>query len=161
MVIRHVLLAAVAFASFVPFGVTGTKAAAPVTLFAVLFGANECNNVAAPAGPVCSVGDLDAIGSATMTFPTATSVCFGITVDNLAGATAAHVHRGSPGLNGGIVVTLVAPLAPSAGDPGASSGCKSGLPAGLVADIIDSPRDFYVNVHNAAFPGGAIRGQLF
>jgi hypothetical protein len=31
---------------------------------------------------------------------------------------------------------------------------------GTVAQILAKPQDFYVNVHNAEFPGGAIRGQL-
>jgi hypothetical protein len=30
----------------------------------------------------------------------------------------------------------------------------------LVARILANPQNFYVNVHNARFPGGAIRGQL-
>jgi hypothetical protein len=30
----------------------------------------------------------------------------------------------------------------------------------LLMDIIQHPQDYYVNVHNADFPGGAIRGQL-
>ena len=30
----------------------------------------------------------------------------------------------------------------------------------VVADILANPEDYYVNVHNAEFPSGAIRGQL-
>ena len=129
-----------------------------VPLFAVLNGGNECNG-ASP--PLCRQGDLDAYGSATVIFPTGTSACFGIVVDNLAGATLAHIHRGTSGVNGGIVVTLVAPSAPGAGNPGASSGCVSGLAPALVTEIRTNPTLFYVNVHNSAFPAGALRGQLF
>jgi CHRD domain len=30
----------------------------------------------------------------------------------------------------------------------------------LFADIIENSADYYVNLHNSDFPGGAIRGQL-
>lgn len=142
-------------------GLSNSASAAPPTLFAVLNGGNECNSVAPPAGPVCALGDLDAVGSATLIFPTATSVCFAIVADNLAGATAAHVHSGVAGINGGVVITLAPPAAPGAGNPGASSGCVNALPAGLAASIVKNPGNFYVNVHNGAFVNGAIRGQLF
>jgi len=141
---------------------TGAYAQSPqgAPLFAVLSGANECNNVAPPAGPDCRKGDLDGIGSATITFPTTTSVCWGINVDNIAGATLAHIHAGTPGINGGIMVNLTPPNAPGAGNPGASSGCVGGIAAGIVAAIRADPTRFYVNVHNGGFPGGAVRGQL-
>ena len=30
----------------------------------------------------------------------------------------------------------------------------------LAQEILSSPEDYYVNVHNAEYPGGALRGQL-
>lgn len=136
---------------------SGAQAQSPFggPLFAVLNGGNECTLP----GPTCRKGDLDGIGSVTITFPTATRVCWGINVDGLAGATAAHIHRGVSGVNGGIVVNLSPPNAPGAGNPGASSGCVAAL-AGIVTAIRNDPTSFYVNVHNGAFPNGAVRGQL-
>jgi hypothetical protein len=42
----------------------------------------------------------------------------------------------------------------------AVAGCKGDVAASLTSDIRRHPADYYVNVHNAEFPGGAIRGQL-
>jgi hypothetical protein len=33
-------------------------------------------------------------------------------------------------------------------------------PRELILEIIQNPEAFYVNVHNADFPAGAVRGQL-
>jgi hypothetical protein len=30
----------------------------------------------------------------------------------------------------------------------------------LIRQILDHPRRYYFNIHNARYPGGAIRGQL-
>ena len=128
-------------------------------LFAVLNGGNECNSVAPPAGPDCRKGDLDGIGSATILITSATQLCYGITVDNIAGAAAAHIHGAVSGLNGPIVVALAPPNAPFAGNPGASSGCAA-VAAATITALRADPTRFYVNVHNGAFAGGAVRGQL-
>jgi hypothetical protein len=81
------------------------------------------------------------------------SVCFGLQVANIAPATAAHVHFAPAGSNGPVVIPLPAPTS------GSSAGCVNADPT-LVQNIINHPTDYYVNVHNAEYPGGAIRGQL-
>ncbi len=125
-------------------------------LFAVLNGGNEVTNAGA-----AHVGDPDGFGSATVTFSNITStgatLCYAILVSNIAAATAAHIHSGQSGFNGIVVV----PLAPPVGSPlGRVSGCVA-ITAALLSSLRAVPAQFYVNVHNAAFPAGAVRGQLF
>jgi hypothetical protein len=43
---------------------------------------------------------------------------------------------------------------------GHASGCVEGVTEDLIEEIGNNPEAFYVNLHNAAFPGGAIRGNL-
>ena len=120
-------------------------------LFAVLTGRNEVD-----ANGRKGAGDPDGRGSFTAIVD-GSELCFGITVKNIDQPTAAHIHRGKRKQNGPIVVGLTPP---SGGDPGASSGCVDVDPA-LGQEIVRKPRRFYANVHNAAFPNGAVRGQLF
>lgn len=78
------------------------------------------------------------------------------------GGRAAHIHRGKAGENGPVVANLAWP------QDGQSADCLDArlrpaqFPLGdaVVAEILANPQDFYVNVHNAKYPGGAIRGQL-
>ena len=49
---------------------------------------------------------------------------------------------------------------PGEGDPGASAGCVT-VDDPVLDAILRRPGRYYVNVHTAAFGGGAIRGQLF
>jgi len=80
-------------------------------------------------------------------------VCYALQVANIAPATAAHIHFAPAGTNGPIVVFLAPPTS------GSSAACISASPA-VVQNIINHPSQYYVNVHNAVYPGGAIRGQL-
>lgn len=107
-------------------------------------------------------GDLNGKGEAYVfgiDGDTAT-LCYVLTVENIAPATAAHIHEGAKGTNGPVVAALAAPADGNAGDC-LTEGEAGKFPTGeLVADILARPADYYVNVHNADFPGGAIRGQL-
>jgi len=128
------------------------KAAKPSrAVFALLSGRNEIGT-----DNRRGAGDRDGRGSFTATVDGG-QLCFGITVANLDMPVAAHIHKARPNRNGDIIVPLTAP---SAGDPGASSGCVT--VSGTVARaILRHPHDYYANVHTIAFPAGAVRGQLF
>jgi hypothetical protein len=56
---------------------------------------------------------------------------------------------------------IVVPLAITAESNNQTSHCDRGLAAALVEEINADPMSFYVNLHNADFPNGAIRGNLF
>jgi hypothetical protein len=115
--------------------------------FAVMTGAKEVN----PAG------DPDGRGSFSATLDGRT-LCYGIQVKNIGNPVAAHIHRGGAGVASGEVVQ---PLKrPGKGDPGASAQCLR-IKAGLASSLKANPSNFYVNVHTAALPNGAVRGQLF
>jgi CHRD domain len=120
------------------------------SFFAALSGGNELTAENARGG-----GDRNGFGSAAVTID-GTRLCWGLTVKNLDAPQAAHIHRGGPRSNGSVVVPL---SAPESGDPGATSGCGA-VSATLARQIARSPGRYYVNVHNQAFPGGAVRGQL-
>ena len=88
------------------------------------------------------------------------TLCYVLTVEKIAPATAAHIHEGAPGTNGPVVASLGAPADGNAADC-LTEGEAGKFPTGeTVADILANPGDYYVNVHNAEYPGGAIRGQL-
>jgi hypothetical protein len=102
-------------------------------------------------------GDPDGAGIALITVNLGQrEICWDLSVSAITlPATAAHIHRAAPGVRGGIVVPLSAPDA-----NGTALGCASGLSDALLQDILRSPDAFYVNVHTADFPAGAVRGQL-
>ena len=99
--------------------------------------------------------DTDGAGHASFTIDTAKGeVCYDLTVEKIAAATAAHVHKGAAGASGPPVVPMTKPAA-----DGKAKGCAN-VNADVAKDLLANPAGYYVNVHNAEHPGGAIRGQL-
>ena len=100
-------------------------------------------------------GDADGSANAEVTIVDAVdNVCYEINdVRGISPATAAHIHRGANGVAGPPVVTLQAPT------DGESQGCVK-APEAIADEIEANPAGFYVNVHTADYPNGAIRGQL-
>lgn len=106
------------------------------------------------AAEVPGPGDTDGTGTAKIIVNHGQArVCYALAVSNIAPATAAHVHRGAVGVAGPVVVPLGAPT------DGDSDGCVD-VDKALAKEILKYPARFYVNVHNADFPLGAVRGQL-
>ena len=99
-------------------------------------------------------GDADGAGTGTITLNHGQGqVCYELTVSNIATATAAHIHIGGPTVAGDVVVGLEAPA------DGSSKGCVN-LDKEKILAIMKDPGNYYINVHNAEFPDGAVRGQL-
>ena len=99
-------------------------------------------------------GDPDGSGFATITVnPGQEELCYELGVEGIAPARAAHVHVAPAGEAGPVVVGLTPPT------NGSSSGCAP-VDRELAKAIVKNPENYYVNVHNAEFPAGALRGQL-
>jgi len=134
----------------------GAAALLATTVFAepVAQGGRKFETILTGAAEVPGPGDTDGAGTARVFVNHGQKrVCYELEVSNIAPATAAHIHVGVAGVAGGVVVPLAAP---SDGD---SSGCFD-VTAALAKAILKNPAGYYVNVHNADFPAGAIRGQL-
>jgi hypothetical protein len=105
---------------------------------------------------------------------------FRLIVAHLENVTQAHIHCGSQGGNGPVVLWLYPPAPPATLIPGRSDGILShgtatdadviprpdspACPGGVASltDLIDkmSTGGAYVNVHTVAYPAGEIRGQI-
>jgi hypothetical protein len=98
--------------------------------------------------------DPDGAGFAEMSFnDTTNTFCTDLEVRQISPATAAHVHRGAAGANGPVVIPIDTP------DDDDSDDCRV-IDDALGDEITNNPGGFYVNVHTADYPDGAIRGQL-
>ena len=84
--------------------------------------------------------------------PSTGRVCWETTIAKIDGKpNASHIHMGRRGVSGNVVV----PLGANYKRQGCTSAAKS-----LVKSIAGHPGAYYVNVHNAKHPLGAMRGQL-
>ena len=99
-------------------------------------------------------GDLDGSGTANVRVnPGQECLSYDLDVQGIEPATAAHIHEAPAGSPGPVVEHLKAPT------DGSSSGTNE-VSREEAKDIVKNPEEYYVNVHNADFPGGALRGQL-
>ncbi len=106
------------------------------------------------AAEVPGPGDPDGSGTATLRLnPGQEEICYELTVSGVAPIRAAHIHVGTANVAGPVVVPLTPPTDNS------FSGCVT-ADRDLILAIIQTPEQYYVNVHNAEYPAGALRGQL-
>ncbi len=93
------------------------------------------------------------------------TLCYVLTARRIDPPVAAHIHLGAAGTPGPIAINLETP------DDGFSHGCITAVDDSTpntadvllraeLAGIVESPENYYANVHNPAFALGAIRGQL-
>ncbi|WP_068074134.1 CHRD domain-containing protein [Novosphingobium lentum] len=116
--------------------------AAPVVLTATLTGAAET------AG-----GDADGAGTfRAEADPDSGDFCYKLTGDKIAKPTMAHVHTGAAGADGPPLATIDV-TGPK------DDECVAMEPA-KIKDIVANPAGYYVNIHTADYPKGALRGQL-
>jgi hypothetical protein len=92
-------------------------------------------------------------GRVELTLNTTTGkVCWDFKLTKIDGKpTQPHIHKGKAGVSGNVVV----PLGANYKRQGCTTAAKS-----LVRSIAGHPGAYYVNVHNAKHPLGALRGQL-
>jgi hypothetical protein len=145
-----VLLAALVAVAVVALPATAAKkkATPEYDLLAPLIGSEE-----AP-GP----GDDDGYGAADFRIK-GNKVCFRIIATGIDPVTAAHIHKAAKGSPGPVEVDLFTFKGKSQTLPPRITGCAKTTTT-IAKAIAKKPGDYYVNVHNAAFPNGALRGQL-
>lgn len=113
------------------------------TLGASLFGENEVGHDGAgedAGGDFMGIIDMRA-----------GSLCYYLETYGMEDVTAAHLHKGAKGENGPPVVALLAD---------ADDETCADVEGEVLADIAADEEGYYVNVHTAAIPAGAVRGQL-
>ena len=64
--------------------------------------------------------------------------------------TAAHIHAGTKGDVGSVVVDFIS----------GNEACTGNVSESVLRDISEEPANFYVDIHTNPYPDGAARGQL-
>jgi hypothetical protein len=146
----------------------GPSNSGPIVFTAQLSAANE--------NPPITGAEANARGSVTITFTVPRdnagnitgpgSATFAVQLSGFPAGTAArnaHIHTGATGANGGVYIdTSLTPAAPILLNDGTGSLTitQSDLPQDRAQTVVANPAGHYFNVHTAANPGGAVRGQL-
>jgi hypothetical protein len=111
-----------------------------------------------------------ATGTATFVSSTdGSSVSYKVRVANIKGVTMAHIHSGTIGKNGPVVVTLFKSASPTGTMNGllsqgtiTSTNLEGPLKGKTISDLVRLMNDgtSYANVHTQQNPKGEIRGQI-
>jgi hypothetical protein len=126
---------------------TAPEATEDVTLTAQLSGKEE----------VPDPGVADGTGVAEVIIK-GNELCYKLAATMAETPTAAHVHTGKAGVAGDVLVDLMPEFTKAEGGFAAE---KCVTPdAAAIASIQGDPTGFYVNIHSAEHPKGAMRGQL-
>jgi hypothetical protein len=100
-------------------------------------------------------GDPDGSGTLNMSANGGQAeICYAVRTASIDTITEVHLYRGAGGVNGENVFTLTLPIGNYA------RGCVDDLDRKLIHSILSRPADYYIAVHTAAYPNGALRGQL-
>jgi hypothetical protein len=97
-------------------------------------------------------GDENGLGFADFVL-NGTTLEYSIVVFDIEPPAAMHIHAGERGVPGGVVVGFP----PFTGNVNVGS---MEIPQSVATALEDDPTAFYLNVHTASFPNGAIRGQV-
>jgi hypothetical protein len=91
-------------------------------------------------------------------YPNKNKICYTIQVSEIAKATSAHLHQAPAGETGPVTLRLNPPPQNETSE----HECVRGLGERFIKKISGNPTgyDVDVDVHNDAFPNGALRGQL-
>ncbi|MCU1664297.1 MAG: hypothetical protein JWR58_4362 [Pseudonocardia sp.] len=118
----------------------------------VLKGANE---VPVTSGP--KVGDKNGSATALMRIQ-GDQVSYAFMWTGIGTPTMGHIHEGPTGANGDVQIPFFGSKLPA----GRNSviGTVKVTNKDLLANLKTHPEQFYFNLHTAAFPGGAVRGQV-
>jgi hypothetical protein len=107
-------------------------------------------------GPAVAPGPGDPDGSGKFALwadEEAQRLCYVLGVANVEDVTAAHIHRGGAGQSGPVAAALDFP------NPLGTEACVAAK-AELIDEIVAAPESFYIQVHSAEHPAGALRAQL-
>jgi CHRD domain-containing protein len=152
----------VAGAFLVGFAIAATDARGSSVTYNILANGTKEVNAAGTPGQ----GDLDGTVTGTLQLDNGTgagttgSATFNLTLSNIDLTTLSghHIHQAPATTTGSIVIDFGDPDTIRSGN--LLSGTITGLPAATISNAFANPTGFYYNIHNGAFPGGAVRDQL-